>query len=132
MHAIAPSAGSISLNQLINTPKEYAGKEFNLLVVGIDRSTETGQETDSQVDDGMTDMILYLHFNNETGQVKMLQIPRNIFVTTDASFSGNYQINAIAKTQAPTAATTSARWPMRSITFLACTWTATCPSGWKR
>lgn len=27
MHAIAPSAGSISLNQLINTPKEYAGKE---------------------------------------------------------------------------------------------------------
>ena len=42
MHAIAPSAGSISLNQLINTPKEYAGKEFNLLVVGIDRSTETG------------------------------------------------------------------------------------------
>lgn len=101
MHAIAPSAGSISLNQLINTPKEYAGKEFNLLVVGIDRSTETGQETDSQVDDGMTDMILYLHFNNETGQVKMLQIPRNIFVTTDASFSGNYQINAIAKTQGP-------------------------------
>ena len=99
MHAIAPSAGSISLNQLINTPKEYAGKEFNLLVVGIVRSTETGQETDSQVDDGMTDMILYLHFNNETGQVKMLQIPRNIFVTTDASFSGNYQINAIAKTQ---------------------------------
>ena len=53
----------------------------------------------AQVDDGMTDMILYLHFNNETGQVKMLQIPRNIFVTTDASFSGNYQINAIAKTQ---------------------------------
>lgn len=99
MHAIAPSAGSISLNQLINTPKEYAGKEFNLLVVGIDRSTETGDETDSEVDDGMTDMILYLHFNNETGQVKMLQIPRNIFVTTDASFSGNYQINAIAKTQ---------------------------------
>lgn len=99
MHAIAPSAGSISLNQLINTPKEYAGKEFNLLVVGVDRSTETGNETDSQVDDGMTDMILYLHFNNETGQVKMLQIPRNIFVTTDASFSGNYQINAIAKTQ---------------------------------
>ena len=82
MHAIAPSAGSISLNQLINTPKEYAGKEFNLLVVGIDRSTETGQETDSQVDDGMTDMILYLHFNNETGQVKMLQIPRNIFAVS--------------------------------------------------
>lgn len=99
MHAIAPSAGSISLNQLINTPKEFAGKEFNLLVVGIDRSTETGTEADAQVDDGMTDMILYLHFNNETGQVKMLQIPRNIFVSTDASFSGNYQINAIAKTQ---------------------------------
>ena len=44
-------------------------------------------------------MIMWLHFNNETGELKMLQIPRNIFVTTDAGFSGNYQINAIAKTQ---------------------------------
>lgn len=132
MHAIAPSAGSISLNQLINTPKEYAGKEFNLLVVGIDRSTETGQETDSQVDDGMTDMILYLHFNNETGQVKMLQIPRNIFVTTDASFSGNYQINAIAKTQGSNGSNNISALADEIYNILACTWTATCPSGWKR
>ena len=96
--AIAPEAGSISINQLINTPKEYSGKEFNVLLVGVDRSSET-TGGDSEVNDGLTDMIMWLHFNNETGELKMLQIPRNIFVTTDAGFSGNYQINAIAKTQ---------------------------------
>ena len=96
--AIAPEAGSISINQLINTPKEYSGKEFNVLLVGVDRSSETAGG-DSEVNDGLTDMIMWLHFNNETGELKMLQIPRNIFVTTDAGFSGNYQINAIAKTQ---------------------------------
>ena len=47
----------------------------------------------------MTDMILYVHFNNETGELKMLQIPRDTMVTTDASVSGNYRINGVAKTQ---------------------------------
>ena len=99
LNAIGPSSGSISLDQLINTPKEFQGKELNILVTGIDRSSETGNESDSQVNDGMTDMILYLHFNNETGEVKMLQVPRDTMVTTDASVSGNYRINGVAKTQ---------------------------------
>lgn len=94
-----PSGANLSINQLINTPKEYEGKEMNILLVGIDRSTENGQAGDSQTNDGMTDMIMWLHFNNETGEVKMLQIPRNIIVTDDTSFAGNYQINSIAKTQ---------------------------------
>ena len=47
----------------------------------------------------MTDMILYVHFNNETGEMKMLQIPRDTMVTTDTSVSGNYRINGVAKTQ---------------------------------
>ena len=68
----------------------------------------------------MTDMILYLHFNNRTGQVKMLQIPRNIFVTTDASFSGNYQINAIAKTQGSNGSNNISALADEIITFLAC------------
>ncbi len=29
----------------------------------------------------------------------MLQIPRDTMVTTDASVSGNYRINSVAKTQ---------------------------------
>lgn len=100
VNALRPeTGGNITFNQLLNTPKEFAGKEINILLVGIDRSTEDGMGEDSQSNDGMTDMIMWMHFNNETGEVKMLQIPRNIFVTTDRSYSGNYQINAIAKTQ---------------------------------
>lgn len=99
MNALRPeTGGNITFNQLLNTPKEYAGKEINILLVGVDRSTENGQGEDSQSNDGMTDMIMWMHFNNETGELKMLQIPRNIFVTTDAGYSGNYQINGIAKT----------------------------------
>ena len=102
MGAIAPESGSIKLNQLINTPKEFQGKELNFLMIGIDRSTQKEGDdlNDAGVDDGNTDMILYVHFNNETGEMKMLQIPRDTMVTTDRSVSGNYRINNIAKTQA--------------------------------
>ena len=104
--AIAPQAGGIKLNQLLNTPKEYQGKELNLVVVGIDRSSQSednlaaGSANDEGVNDGMTDMILYVHFNNETGEMKMLQIPRDTMVTTDTAVSANYRINGVAKTQA--------------------------------
>ena len=102
MGAITPAGGNIKLNQLINTPKEFQGKELNFLMVGIDRSSQKEGDdlNDAGVDDGNTDMILYVHFNNETGELKMLQIPRDTMVTTDRSVSGNYRINNIAKTQA--------------------------------
>ena len=103
MGAITPAGGNIKLNQLINTPKEFQGKEFNILVTGVDRSStgdlSAGAANDSNVNDGMTDMILYVHFNNETGEMKMLQIPRDTMVTTDTSVSGNFRINGVAKTQ---------------------------------
>ena len=102
MGSIAPAGGSIKLDQLINTPKEFQGKELNFLMVGIDRSSQKEGDdlNDAGVDDGNTDMILYVHFNNETGEMKMLQIPRDTMATTDRSVSGNYRINNIAKTQA--------------------------------
>lgn len=102
MGAIAPEGGSIKLDQLINTPKEFQGTEMNFLMVGIDRSSQKEGDdlNDAGIDDGNTDMILYVHFNNETGEMKMLQIPRDTMVTTDRSVSGNYRINNIAKTQA--------------------------------
>ena len=39
MGSIAPAGGNIKLNQLINTPKEFQGKELNILVTGVDRSS---------------------------------------------------------------------------------------------
>ena len=103
MGAIAPKGGSIKLNQLVNTPKEFQDDELNILVTGVDRSStgdlSAGAANDSNVNDGMTDMILYVHFNNKTGELKMLQIPRDTMVTTDTSVSGNYRINGVAKTQ---------------------------------
>lgn len=102
MASIAPPSG-ITLSELINTPKEFQGKELNILVTGVDRSStgdlSAGAANEDGVNDGLTDMILYVHFNNETGELKMLQIPRDTMVTTDPSVSSNYRINGIAKTQ---------------------------------
>ena len=99
--ALKPNGGisGTTISSIVNTPKAYQGKEFNLLVVGIDRSSEENSVSSDGVNDGMTDMIMWLHFDNENQSVSMLQIPRNIMVTTDRSVSGNYQINAVAKTQ---------------------------------
>lgn len=99
--ALKPNGGisGTTISSIVNTPKAYQGKEFNLLVVGIDRSSEEGSVSSDGVNDGMTDMIMWLHFDNENQSVSMLQIPRNIMVTTDRSVSSNYQINAVAKTQ---------------------------------
>ena len=104
MAAVAPQAGGIKLNQLLNTPKEFQGKELNILVVGIDRSTQKDGDdsNEAEVADGNTDMILYVHFNNETGEMSMLQFPRDIICTTNRSVSGNYRINNVAKTQSAT------------------------------
>lgn len=110
-YAIAPGSSGIggtglSVNNMFSTPKEYQGKELNLLVVGIDRSGEDGKPSDDpNVNDGNTDMILYVHFNNETGEMKMLQIPRDYMVTTSKSVSGNYCLNNVAWTQATQAGT---------------------------
>ena len=102
MASIAPPSG-ITLSELINTPKEFQDKELNILVTGVDRSStgnlSAGAANDSNVNDGMTDMILYVHFNNETGELKMLQIPRDTIVSTDRSVASNYRINSVAKTQ---------------------------------
>ena len=99
--ALKPNGGinGTTISSIVNTPKAYQGKEFNLLVVGIDRSSEEDSGSSDGVNDGMTDMIMWLHFDNENQSVSMLQIPRNIMVTTDRSVSSNYQINAVAKTQ---------------------------------
>ena len=101
MGAIAPKGGSIKLNQLVNTPKEFQDKELNVLVTGVDRSStgdlSAGAANDSNVNDGMTDMILYVHFNNETGELKMLQIPRDTMVTTDTSVPVDVDYSAIGQ-----------------------------------
>ena len=104
MHAIRPEIGSATLSELLNTPKGLDGEQLNILVLGIDRSSEGGEMhagtvNDSQTNDGNTDMIMYVQLDFVNDEVRMLQIPRNIIVTEDSSVSGNYQINNVAKTQ---------------------------------
>ncbi len=104
MNAIRPTAGSISISELINTPKGLDGQQLNILVLGIDRSAQggdmaAGSTNDSQANDGNTDMIMYVQLDFVNDEVRMLQIPRNILVTTDYDVSHNYQINNVAITQ---------------------------------
>ena len=105
LNAIRPEGGSnLTISQLLNTPEGLDGEQLNILVLGIDRSSEGGEMhagtvSDSQTNDGNTDMIMYVQLDFVNDEVRMLQIPRNIIVTEDSSVSGNYQINNVAKTQ---------------------------------
>lgn len=98
LHAIAPGAGSISISELINTPKEFQGDQINVLVAGVDWEEGRAYGTnDSNTNDGMTDMILYMHFDLQNHKISMLQIPRNTLVAGVYN-SGNGQINSVALT----------------------------------
>lgn len=105
LNAIRPEGGSnLTLSQLLNTPEGLDGQQLNILVLGIDRSSEGGDMAagtvgDSQSNDGNTDMIMYVQLDFVNNEVRMLQIPRNIMVTTDYDVSHNYQINNVAITQ---------------------------------
>lgn len=96
LHAIAPGAGSVSISELINTPKEFQGDQLNVLVAGVDWEEGRAYGTnDSNTNDGMTDMILYMHFDLQNHKISMLQIPRNTLVAGVYN-SGNGQINSVA------------------------------------
>ena len=104
VNAIRPKGGSVSINELINTPKGLDGQQLNILVLGVDRSAQggdmaAGSTNDSEANDGNTDMIMYVQLDFVNNEVRMLQIPRNILVTTDYNVSHNYQINNVAITQ---------------------------------
>ena len=97
--SIRPDDSTPTIEEEVKTAEEYKGDVVNILVCGIDYEEGRNYSNDPTSNDGMTDMILYVHFNNETGELKMLQIPRDTMVTTDTSVSGNYRINGVAKTQ---------------------------------
>ncbi len=105
LNAIRPEGGSnLTISQLLNTPEGLDGEQLNILVLGIDRSAQggdmaAGSSNDSQSNDGNTDMIMYVQLDFVNDEVRMLQIPRNIMVTTDYDVSHNYQINNVARTQ---------------------------------
>ena len=97
--SIRPDDSTPTIEEEVKTAEEYKGDVVNILVCGIDYEEGRNYSNDPTSNDGMTDMILYVHFNNETGEMKMLQIPRDTMVTTDTSVSGNFRINGVAKTQ---------------------------------
>ena len=105
LNAIRPEGGgNLTISQLLNTPEGLDGEQLNILVLGIDRSAQggdmaAGSSNDSQSNDGNTDMIMYVQLDFVNNEVRMLQIPRNIMVTTDYDVSHNYQINNVARTQ---------------------------------
>lgn len=70
-------AGVISAEH--NTPEEFKGDVFNLLIVGVD--LEEGRSYGAE-GLGLTDMILYANFVTKDGQLalNLLQIPRDTYV----------------------------------------------------
>ncbi len=82
--------GSVSKNY--QTPPQYAGNELNVLVLGIDYTSVDGQGRDPN---GQTDVIMYVRFNFEDNTIRMLQIPRDIYVGEEINHGGSGKINGV-------------------------------------
>ncbi len=74
------------------TPPQYAGDELNVLLLGIDYTSEDGQGRDPN---GNTDMIMYVRFNFADNTIRMLQIPRDTYVGLPEETAGTAKINAL-------------------------------------
>lgn len=87
--------GDVTISDFINTPKELQGDQANILVCGIDYEEGRAYSNDPTSNDGMTDMIMYVHFDLKGHKISMMQIPRNTFVG-DSVPNTNGQINSVA------------------------------------
>ena len=90
--------GTLDKPTIQQTPPEYRGKRLNLLVLGIDYTTEDGDSSVVRDKIGNTDMLLYCQFDFEQNTMKMLQIPRDTFVGKVAGASG--KINGVFRNAA--------------------------------
>lgn len=106
MDSVAPPESAASIAEVVQTAPEYKGDVVNILLCGIDyeEGREYGDGGDSLVNDGMTDMILYINYDLKNAKMNMLQIPRNTLVgykytcsdTTGKTYkASNGQINSI-------------------------------------
>ncbi len=74
------------------TPPQYAGDELNVLLLGIDYTSQDGQGRDPN---GNTDMIMYVRFNFVDNTIRMLQIPRDTYVGLPEYTADTAKINAL-------------------------------------
>ncbi len=107
LSAIRPPDDATSIDISAQTAPEFKGDVVNILVCGIDyeEGRTYGSGGDKDVNDGMTDMIMYVNYDLKNGKMNMLQIPRNTLVgktVTCSDTSGktykasNGQINSLA------------------------------------
>lgn len=84
--------GSVAtIDEDIKTPESAAGRVVNFLVAGIDYNTT---DITAGVSRGkLTDVIMVVQIDLETGSVSALQIPRDTWVGTNVSSTG--KINAV-------------------------------------
>ncbi|MEG1275413.1 MAG: LCP family protein [Ruthenibacterium sp.] len=89
--------GSVgSVTKKIKTPPQLSQQQMSLLVVGIDYTTSDADVVQRDPI-GQTDMLLYLRFNFVDNTLRMLQIPRDLFMGAELSTGGTGKINALYK-----------------------------------
>ncbi len=81
-----------TVSKTYQTPPQYANNELNLLVLGIDYTSIDGQGRDPN---GNTDVIMYVRFNFSDNTIRMLQIPRDVYVGEEIDHGGTGKIATV-------------------------------------
>lgn len=85
-----------SIAEEIKTPPQLAKEQMSLLVVGIDFTAFDGEGV-KRDPIGQTDMLMYLRFNFQDNTLRMLQIPRDLFMGENAPTGGTGKLNGLYK-----------------------------------
>ncbi len=85
-------AGGELTNEETFTPPQLAESQINFVVLGLDYLEDAVERDRGSM---LTDMILYCQYDSEAKTLKMLQIPRDVFVERPQETAQTGKINAL-------------------------------------
>jgi LCP family protein required for cell wall assembly len=76
-------------------PPELTADQMNILVLGLDYTESDSEEVSRSKDNPQADMILYIQYDKKAKTIKMLQIPRDVYVGPEYDADGTGKINGV-------------------------------------
>ncbi len=92
-HKLNAGNSSVTNELVVETPPELTEDQMNILVVGLDYTESDSEDVQRSEENPQADMILYVQYDKKASTIKMLQIPRDVYVGTEFDADGTGKIN---------------------------------------
>ena len=92
-HKLNAGNSSVTNDLAVETPPELTEDQMNILVVGLDYTESDSDDVQRSKENPQADMILYVQYDKKASSIKMLQIPRDVYVGPEFDADGTGKIN---------------------------------------